>query len=521
MRVFHRFIITMVLLSLLIVLFPAVAHADETVTFPDPNLEAAIRDAIGKPSGDILISDLLVLIDFYAQAKGINNLSGLEYCTNLQWLYLDDNQINDISTLQYLTNLRVLGLTGNQISDVSPLQNLVQLWHLYLTDNQISDISAFHNLTNLTVLHLTDNQISDISTLQNLTTLQHLVLSSNQVIDISALENLTNLDLVVLYNNQIDDISALHNLTSLEFLNLSANQISDIYPLLSSGLGEGDSLYLYSNPLNSDSLNDYIPQLVARGVTVYYDVPSNSPPVINTVTGPIAPVVLNTPVDTSATFSDPDTLDTHTAVWDWDDDTTSAGVVTEENGVGSVTGSHTYEEAGVYTVTLTVEDDYGYTVTSEFRYVVVYDPDGGFVTGGGWINSPEGAYPADPTQTGKANFGFVSKYKRGQSTPSGNTEFHFKAGGLNFHSSSYDWLIIAHHKAMYKGTGTINGEGNYGFMLAAIDEDLTPSTDVDLFRIKIWYKDTGEVIYDNQMGDDEEADPTTEIGGGSIKIHKD
>ena len=132
-----------------------------------------------------------------------------------------------------------------------------------------------------------------------------------------------------------------------------------------------------------------------------------------------------------------------------------------------------------------------------------------------------GAYTPDPTLTGKANFGFVSKYKKGQSTPSGNTQFNFKAGDLNFHSSDYDWLVIAHHKAMYKGTGTINGEGNYGFMLTAIDEDLTPSTDVDLFRIKIWDKDTGEVIYDNQMGDEEDADPTTEIGGGSIKIHKD
>lgn len=74
---------------------------------------------------------------------------------------------------------------------------------------------------------------------------------------------------------------------------------------------------------------------------------------------------------------------------------------------------------------------------------------------------------------------------------------------------------------MYKGTGTVNGVGNYGFMLTAIDEALTPSTDVDLFRIKIWDKDTGEVIYDNQMGDEEDADPTTELGGGSIVIHED
>ncbi|MDY6865172.1 MAG: hypothetical protein SVY15_04265 [Halobacteriota archaeon] len=74
---------------------------------------------------------------------------------------------------------------------------------------------------------------------------------------------------------------------------------------------------------------------------------------------------------------------------------------------------------------------------------------------------------------------------------------------------------------MYKGTGTINGVGNYGFMISVIDEDLMPSTDVDLFRIKIWDKDNGDsIIYDNLMGADDDADPTTEIGGGQIKIHK-
>ena len=52
-----------------------------------------------------------------------------------------------------------------------------------------------------------------------------------------------------------------------------------------------------------------------------------------------------------------------------------------------------------------------------------------------------GAYVANPTLTGKANFGFVSKYQHGQSTPDGNTEFQFKAGDLNFHSSSYEWLF--------------------------------------------------------------------------------
>jgi hypothetical protein len=152
---------------------------------------------------------------------------------------------------------------------------------------------------------------------------------------------------------------------------------------------------------------------------------------------------------------------------------------------------------------------------------VIYDPSGGFVTGGGRIESPAGAYIADPTLTGKATFGFVSKYKKGATVPTGNTEFQFKAGSLNFHSKNYDWLVIAGASAKFKGTGTINGAGNYGFMITATDAKLTSSTTVDLFRIKIWDKDNGDaVVYDNQMGADENADPTTPISGGSIVVHK-
>ena len=87
---------------------------------------------------------------------------------------------------------------------------------------------------------------------------------------------------------------------------------------------------------------------------------------------------------------------------------------------------------------------------------------------------------------GKATFGFASKYKRRTKTPPiGQTEFQFKRADLNILSNSYDWLVIAGPKAMYKGTGTINGDGNCGFMLLAIDAKLTPSSDDNLFRIKI------------------------------------
>ena len=74
---------------------------------------------------------------------------------------------------------------------------------------------------------------------------------------------------------------------------------------------------------------------------------------------------------------------------------------------------------------------------------------------------------------------------------------------------------------MFKGSGWVNGKGNYGFMLTATDAALTPSTDVDLFRIKIWDKDNGDtVVYDNKMGEPDDSHAGTAIGGGNVVVHK-
>ena len=148
--------------------------------------------------------------------------------------------------------------------------------------------------------------------------------------------------------------------------------------------------------------------------------------------------------------------------------------------------------------------------------IVIYDPSAGFVTGGGWINSPAGAYPANPN-AGKASFGFVSKYQKGSTRPTGETEF--QVADLNFHSTSYDWLVVSGAKAQYQGSGTVNGTGDYGFLLTIIDGQVNGGGGVDKLRMKIWNKSTNVIIYDNQMGAADGADPTTALGGGSIVLH--
>jgi Leucine-rich repeat (LRR) protein len=203
------------------------------IAFPDPNLEAAIREAIGKPTGDIYPSDLAGLTSLDAQGRSIVNLTGLEHCTDLMSVNLRDNQISNISPLANLTNLSYLYLGENQISNISPIAHLINLRRLFLYSNQISDVSPLASLTSLSHLHLSDNQINDISPSISLTSLTYLALGENQISDISPLAGLTSLTRLFLISNQISDISPLAGLTSLTDLALGENQISDISPLAS------------------------------------------------------------------------------------------------------------------------------------------------------------------------------------------------------------------------------------------------------------------------------------------------
>jgi hypothetical protein len=203
-------------------------------------------------------------------------------------------------------------------------------------------------------------------------------------------------------------------------------------------------------------------------------------------------------------------------------------VIYEENGKLTNAQLHLVSSAPlVYAVSMYYKNAVGQEFTTPPVYAVFYDPNAGFVTGGGWITSPTGAFKWNPAATGKANFGFVAKYKKGSATGTleGETEFQFQAGNLKFQSTSYEaaTLVIGGYKASYKGFGTINGTGLYKFTLVATDGQVTGGGGIDKIRMKITSLDGIEVIYDNQGGFAgtvaDNADPITALGGGSIMIH--
>ncbi len=126
--------------------------------------------------------------------------------------------------------------------------------------------------------------------------------------------------------------------------------------------------------------------------------------------------------------------------------------------------------------------------------------------------------PADPV--GKANFGFVSKYKKNSAVPEGKLLFQFKEADIRLFSDGYDWMVISSPVAIFQGYGTINKSGNYGFIVTAVDEKYDPLLSADQFRIYIWDKDTGDVVYDNVMGAPIGAVPVQDLEGGKIALHK-
>ena len=252
---------------------PPEQKPDAVVQIPDPNLRVAIAGALGKsPNASITVEEMKGLERLEARNSGINNLTGLQFATNMRRLVLSENQISDISPIAGLIGLHELFLTIPLVSDISSLKTLKSLARLGLYNTPVSDISALEDLRSLTHLTLTNTLVSDISALKDLKNLTHLWLygspinlspiaglinleylafEGNKVSDLSPIGGLSNLKYIRTWGNPVSDLSPLVRLTTLERLDICGAKISDLSPLAElTGLKE---LYLVNNEISDIS----------------------------------------------------------------------------------------------------------------------------------------------------------------------------------------------------------------------------------------------------------------------------
>ena len=212
-----RFICIVILLLSTFIL--SLTLSADVVHIPDPNLRAAVAEALNIPTGDpIPYTKMRRLRELNARGRQIQNLTGLEQATHLRKLHLGGNLISDISPLGMLTNLESLNLRDNLISDISPLANLIKLTYLKLRNNDVSDLTPLSNLTELDYLHVNNNQVTDISPLANLAQLVNLELSGNRITDVRPLTHLTKLKTLSLDYNLIVDVTPLDGLSIETFV---------------------------------------------------------------------------------------------------------------------------------------------------------------------------------------------------------------------------------------------------------------------------------------------------------------
>ena len=272
----------------------------------------------------------------------------------------------------------------------------------------------------------------------------------------------------------------------------------------------------------------------------------------------IAPQIIkvNVPTEVTLTYIDPGEAEAHLVNILWGDGTrspVSGDLLVLPNGFEqrTATFTHTFTTVEVFRLTAEVLTASSIPTFDEQDFLIsVYDPDAGFITGGGTFDSPLDAFDFTEFPGGvltplsaEPNFGFNAKYEAGATTPKGNTNFVYDDGvNFNMHlkSISYTVLITENIQATYRGTGNLflNGimvgaVGQWDFLVVGKDGNSNPDgtenkKGIDRVRVKIWDNTVpGQptdgaifgVIFDNERGSPEDDPAQGKVISGSIVIH--
>lgn len=259
----------------------AVHTAAQVVNIPDPGLNAAIRQSLHTPTGDITVADMesLIVLDASRAVRGqsapmIESLEGLQTAKNLGsldlsgatedvdgWYGKRNLLTSDLSFLSGLTRLQTLDLDGNALTNLTLPENLTGLRAIHLGGNRMANVAFLSGVTNLRELFLHDNQLTSLTLPESLTSIQLLGLAGNRLTDFSFLSGLTGLQNLWLAGNQLTNLTLPPHLTNLQTLALGGNRLTSF--TLQETLTSLRELYLESNTLTNLTLPQELRSLIS------------------------------------------------------------------------------------------------------------------------------------------------------------------------------------------------------------------------------------------------------------------
>ncbi|WP_166689425.1 leucine-rich repeat domain-containing protein [Bacillus albus] len=205
------------------------------------------RENLNTPitKGDLLKVKSLIVVE--AKSKGIQDVTGLEYMTNLETLTLEEVKLENIQFISSLRQLKSLSITYGELKDIGPLAELEHIESLSLRNNKISDLSPLNQMKKIKMLDLNSNYIKDIKPLFTVTTLKTLTVANNQIsnANLAGIEQLKNVKILSLSNNGLTNIEHIIPMKKLVELDLSKNELENIEPV--SRLSTVQSLNLEEN----------------------------------------------------------------------------------------------------------------------------------------------------------------------------------------------------------------------------------------------------------------------------------
>ncbi len=220
-------------------LFAANASADVTIdqtTFPDANFRNYVLSQTYGSDGVLTDAEIAEVKSMYPWYRDIEDLTGIEYFTELETLDVGGNLLAEVDLSQN-TKLKRLSLDNNLLTSVD-VSNFPDLDFLSCYGNQLTGIDISHNQV-LNELNIGRNPISELSFSTNSPALEELYCYNC---------NLTSLD--------------VSNLTGLKLLDCSTNQLTGIVLNPNAPL---TMLYCYENRIKDEGMWNLIYSLPDYG----------------------------------------------------------------------------------------------------------------------------------------------------------------------------------------------------------------------------------------------------------------